>query len=77
MTVLMRPPAWPADPDHCEAIDTLLMMAESEDRWGEPRRALDLLDSVEQLVGTLPQPYRRLRWRCMDAAGRHGGPLVG
>jgi hypothetical protein len=61
---------WPADPGHREAIDTLLEMAEAEDRWGEPSRAVDLLESVEQIVGTLPQPYERLRRRCRDAAGR-------
>ena len=57
-------PAWPADPDHREAIDTLLVMAAAEDRWGEARRALDLLDNVEQIVGVLPRPYERLRSRC-------------
>jgi len=62
--------AWPVDPGHCDAIDTLLEMAESEDRWGEPRRAIDLLDNVERIVGTLPQPYERLRCRCRDAAER-------
>ena len=64
------PPVWPADPGHREAIDTLLDMAEAEDRWGEPIRALDLLDNVEQIVGTLPQPYERIRRRCRDAALR-------
>jgi hypothetical protein len=62
-------PAWPADPDHREAIDTLLMMAEAEDRWGERGRAADLLDNVERIVGTLPVPYERLRRRCRDATG--------
>jgi hypothetical protein len=42
-------------------------MAEAEDRWGESRRALDLLDNVEQIVGTLPRPYERLRSRCLGA----------
>jgi hypothetical protein len=58
------PPAWPADPEHREAIDTLLLMAAAEDRWGETRRAADLLDNVEQIVGTLPGPYERIRSRC-------------
>jgi hypothetical protein len=57
-------PAWPADPGHRDAIDTLLLMAEAEDRWGEPRRAIDLLDNVERIVGALPRPYERLRSRC-------------
>jgi hypothetical protein len=43
-------------------------MAEAEDRWGEPLRAIDLLDNVEEIVGALPRPYERLRWRCRDAA---------
>jgi hypothetical protein len=59
---------WPTDPGHCEAIDTLLVMAEAEDRWGESRRAIDLLDNVEQIVGTLPQPYERMRGRCRGTA---------
>ena len=60
-------PSWPADPGHRDAIDTLLVMAEAEDRWGEPRRAINLLDSVERIVGDLPQPYERLRRRCRIA----------
>jgi hypothetical protein len=59
---------WPTDPGHREAIDTLLVMAEAEDRWGESRRAIDLLDNVEQIVGTLPQPYERMRGRCLGTA---------
>jgi hypothetical protein len=55
---------WPADPGHREAIDTLLVMAEAEDRWGESGRALDLLDHVERIVGPLPSSYERLRRRC-------------
>ena len=55
----LKRPAWPVDPDHREAIDTVLVMAEAEDRWGESRRASVLLDNVERIVGTLPQPYER------------------
>jgi hypothetical protein len=58
------PPSWPADPGHREAIDTLLTMAEAEDRWGEPRRAAELLDNVEQIVGPLPPPYAQIHRRC-------------
>ncbi len=61
------PPSWPADPGHRDAIDTLLVMAEAENRWGEPRRAINLLDNVERIVGDLPQPYERLRRRCRTA----------
>jgi hypothetical protein len=64
VSVTAPPPTWPADPGHCEAIDTLLVMASAADRWGEPRRAIELLDNVEQIVGGLPQPYERMRWRC-------------
>jgi hypothetical protein len=60
--------SWPADPGHREAIDTLLDMAESEDRWGEPGRALALLENVERIIGVLPRPYERLRWRCQEAS---------
>jgi len=67
VTSAPAPPAWPADPGHREAIDTLLVMAEAEDRWGEQRRAIDLLDNVEQIVGNLPKPYERMRRRCLDA----------
>lgn len=70
MGALQTPAAWPADPEHREAIDTLLVMAEAEHRWGEPVRALDLLDSVERILGTLPAAYERLRWRCQGAARR-------
>jgi hypothetical protein len=66
MSTAGNSPLWPVDAGHCEAIDTLLVMAEAEDRWGESRRAVDLLDNVEQIVGTLPQPYERMRWRCRD-----------
>jgi hypothetical protein len=64
-----HPPTWPADPDHRDAIDTLLVMAAAEHRWGESGRALDLLDNAEQIVGTLPSSYERLRLRCR--ASRH------
>jgi hypothetical protein len=60
-TILTPPAAWPTDPDHRDAIDTLLVMAEAEDRWGEPRRAAHLLDNAEQIVGTLPGRYQRMR----------------
>jgi hypothetical protein len=39
-------------------------MAEAEARWGESRRALELLDNVEQIVGRLPASYQRMRRRC-------------
>jgi hypothetical protein len=68
MSAVAPPPAWPADPDHREAIGTLLTMAVAEDRWGETRRALELLDNAEQIVGTLPQPYQRIQMRCRDGA---------
>ena len=64
MNTTTHPPAWPADPDHRDAIDTLLVMAAAEHRWGESGRALDLLDNAEQIVGTLPSPYESLRSRC-------------
>jgi hypothetical protein len=64
VSATVHTPTWPSDPDHRDAIDTLLLMAASEDRWGESRRALDLLDNVERIVGTLPRPYERLRSRC-------------
>jgi hypothetical protein len=64
VTSIAEPPVWPADPEHREAIDTLLVMAEAEDRWGERGRAADLLDSVEQIIGTLPQSFAQMRSRC-------------
>jgi hypothetical protein len=70
MSALEPPPIWPNDPDHRDAIDALLMMAEAEDRWGEKERAADLLESVERIVGSLPQPYERIRRRCRDAGRR-------
>jgi len=63
-------PTWPVDPGHREAIDTLLVMAEAENRWGEARRTIELLDNVEQIVGALPQPYERMRGRCRGATAR-------
>lgn len=68
MTLIAEPPDWPADPEHREAIDTLLVMAEAEHRWGERARAADLLDSVEQIIGALPQGYEQMRSRCRRAA---------
>jgi hypothetical protein len=70
VSAIAPPPTWPTDPDHCEAIDTLLVMAAAEDRWGEPRRAIDLLDNVERIVGGLPQPFERMRWRCRGGSGQ-------
>jgi hypothetical protein len=64
VSAIAPPPTWPTDPGHREAIDTLLVMAAAEDRWGETRRATQLLDNVEQIVGGLPQPFERMRWRC-------------
>jgi hypothetical protein len=65
-----HPSLWPAGPGHREAIDTLLVMAEAEDRWGERRRAADLLDSVERIIGTLPHGYEQMRSRCRRLPGR-------
>lgn len=70
MTVISPPPSWPQDPEHREAIDTVLMMAAAEDRWGDAARAVDLLETVERIVGRLPQPYERIRRRCRDAVSR-------
>jgi hypothetical protein len=70
VTVIVPPPSWPTDPEHREAIDTLLDMAVAEDRWGEPGRAVDLLESVERIVGPLPARYERIRRRCRDAVSR-------
>ncbi len=64
MSAVTPPPHWPTDPDHREAIQALLLMAEAEDRWGEPRRAGRLLDNVEEIIGELPQAYARMRTRC-------------
>jgi hypothetical protein len=70
VSTIAREPRWPADPGHRDAIDTLLVMAEAEDRWGNPRRALDLLTNVEQIMGSLPPAYERLRWQCRRDSGR-------
>jgi hypothetical protein len=70
VSTTVQPPAWPADPGHREAIDILLVMAEAEDRWGEPGRAVDLLDNVERIIGALPQAYERLRSRLLSATGQ-------
>jgi hypothetical protein len=72
VSTVVDPPKWPADPDHCEAIDTLLVMAEAEDRWGEQRRAVELLDNVERIVGSLPRPYQRMRRRCGGGSAQSG-----
>jgi hypothetical protein len=48
-------------------------MAESAQRWGEPHRAVTLLDNVEQIVGSLPSQYEQMRWRCL--LGRHAARL--
>jgi hypothetical protein len=66
VSVIAPPPAWPADPGHREAIETLLAMAEAEHRWGDSQRALDLLDHAERIVGTLPDRYQRIRSRAGD-----------
>jgi hypothetical protein len=74
VTAIVQPPVWPVDPEHRDAIDTMLTMAVAEDRWGETRRALKLLDDVEQIVGTLPASYQHLRRRCLAGVS---GPLHG
>jgi hypothetical protein len=63
MARLARPTGWPEDQEHRDAIDTVLLMAASEDRWGDQARAAELLDRVERIVGTLPRPYERIRRR--------------
>jgi hypothetical protein len=45
-------------------------MAAAEDRWGEPRRAVGLLDNVERIIGELPHRYARIQSRCRGSAGR-------
>jgi hypothetical protein len=72
VSAVAPPPSGPADPGHREAIDTLLTMAEAEDRWGESRRAAELLDNVEQIVGTLPQPYAQMQRRCRSLRSHPG-----
>jgi hypothetical protein len=64
------PTVWPSDPEHREAIDTLLDMAEAEQRWGESARALDLLANVERILGGLPERYEQLRRRARYGARR-------
>jgi hypothetical protein len=63
MGATIQTPAWPTDPGHRDAIDTLLEMARAEHRWGEHGRALMLLDRVRQIVGALPPGYERIRER--------------
>jgi hypothetical protein len=46
----------------------VLDMAAAEARWGEQQRAIELLDNVERIVGTLPPPYERMRRHCRDSA---------
>jgi hypothetical protein len=70
VTTVAEPPSWREDEGHGEVIDTLLAMAEAEHRWGDPRRALHLLEHVERIIGTLPDAYQRLRARCRRDAGR-------
>jgi hypothetical protein len=69
-TILTPPAAWPTDPEHRVAIDTLLVMAEAEDRWGESRRAARLLDNVERIVGVLPSRYESMRTSCRGHSTR-------
>lgn len=66
MSSLAPEPQWPSDPDHREAIETLLLMAAAEHRWGESRRARRLLDGAAETLGGLPAPYARIRARCGD-----------
>jgi hypothetical protein len=61
-------PSWPQDAGHDDVIETLLTMAEAEHRWGDSPRALQLLDNVERIVGTLPDAAERLRSRCRREA---------
>jgi hypothetical protein len=62
-------PSWRQDAGHDDVIEMLLAMAEAEHRWGDSPRALQLLDNVERIVGTLPDEAKRLRSRCRRDAG--------
>jgi hypothetical protein len=62
-------PSWTQAAGHNDVIETLLAMAEAEHRWGDSLRALQLLDHVERIVGTLPDAAKRLRSRCRRDAG--------
>ncbi len=67
MSALTPQPQWPTDPEHREAVETLLLMAAAEHRGGESRRATCLLENVEQIIGELPEPYARMRTRSSEA----------
>lgn len=58
------PGAGAADPGHREAIDTLLSIVGAENRYGEGRLRPERLDSVEQIMGALPQPSEQMPGRC-------------
>ncbi len=52
---------WPADDEHCDAIETILCMVDAEERWGEHDRALALVRELDSL-GEHCQPEHD--WRC-------------
>jgi hypothetical protein len=52
------------DEDHAAALDCLLLLADAGARWNEYEHALDLLDEVELVTGSLSPEYelKRLNW---------------
>jgi len=54
------------------ALDVLLLMADSDARWGDHASAVRVLDSVSATFGALPADYaiRRARWASLAGIGQ-------
>ena len=58
------------DPDHDDAVELALILADYDARWGDYALALHSLEAAESLAGLLPPEYEEKRRRWMAARER-------
>ncbi len=58
------------DPEHDDAIELALILADYDARWGDYTLALRSLEAAESLAGVLPPEYEEKRRRWMEAQER-------
>jgi len=63
-----------ADPEHEDALQLTLVLADADARWGDHASALRALDSAEALAGALPPEYEHKRAQWLAAVRGHPLP---
>jgi sulfide:quinone oxidoreductase len=63
-----------ADPEHEDALQLTLALADADARWGDHASALRALDSAEALAGALPPDYEHKRAEWLAAVRGHPRP---